>query len=1099
MVGEKEEELAIVGTTHELENHIVCIGASAGGMEAIHEIFDNISTDTNFGFIVIQHLSSDHKSLMGELLSKHTSMKVVEASNYKLVRPNTIYVIPNNRNITIKDRTLVLSEKPEGRLPNMAIDIFLQSLAEDVGNKAIAVILSGTGTDGTKGILAVKKAGGLVFVQDPTTAKFDGMPSSAIKSGQIDFILSPESIAEELESQHQVQPLSTIVDSLPVEQEATLLEMFDLLNTKTASNFAFYKRPTVIRRLTKRMALLKQQSLQEYVKTLRANNEEVALLKKEFLIGVTKFFRDPLAFEELSLKVIPEIVKSKENADTIKVWVAACSTGEEAYSIAILLKEHLSRLNIDRDIKIFASDINKESIEYASKGRYPGTIANDVRADLLAKYFVKENNKYRVLPQLRKMIVFAHHDLLKNPPFGKMDLVSCRNMLIYIEAETQLKIMAIFHFSLNVGGYLFLGPSESIGSLKDKVKEVSKKWKIYKNVIAAKSVGLELVSFTDKNNNKQIQVPGSKADFDYSKKTIVENVLNRVAEQCNLAGALVDSDCNILETFGDYRKYLQLPEQKFANNLLKMLPLKASILLGSIFRKTVSTHEKVSLENVELYNTKATVTVRPVATNANSYFVILFQEVRIEVKINNNVGDVIDNNMRNANLASSQHIQEMMGLEVELVETKEFLQKALEQSSDSNEEMQTTNEELLSSNEELQSANEELQSLNEELHTVNAENQLRIKEISELNDDLDNYLSGTDIGQIFLDKHLQIRKFTPAVTSIVNLIASDIGRPFTDISNNLSYRGLMHDIRTVLKTSETINKLIATNTDTLYQMKIQSYLREGKSFDGIMLTFVDVTLLKNAELHVEAVNQELKDLNDDLLRSNRELEQFAYITSHDLQEPLRKIQSFVELVRKDLVGKPTSTRYLEKISQSASRMTLLIKDVLTYSRLSNADVRFAVTDLNEVVQMVMADFELLIAEKDAKIIFTDLPAVKGIGLQFQQLFANLISNSLKFCGKDPIIEITCSKVSPGELPEIPDLKPERSYFKIVFKDNGIGFDQQYATQIFAIFQRLNHRNLYAGSGIGLALCKRIVENHEGFIFAKSSMDCGATFEIYLPE
>ena len=1095
---------AIEKKTRSLTDHcIVCIGASAGGMEAIHELFDNITQDTGFSYIVIQHLSSDHKSLMAELLSKHTTMKVAEATDNLRVEPDTVYVIPNNRNITIKNRTLRLSDKEQGRSPNMAIDIFLHSLAADIGDKAIAIILSGTGTDGTKGITEIKKAGGLVFVQDPATAKFDGMPYNAISSGHIDFILSPESIAEELLQRNKKAPAAIIVDSLPPEDEPLLVEIIGLIKARTGCDFSLYKRPTIIRRLTRRMAF-GNYGLNDYLQVLRQDDQEVHDLSKEFLVGVTRFFRDEAAFEELRLKVIPEITKNKTASDTVKIWVAGCSTGEEVYSIAILMKEHLNRMNLNMEVKIFGSDINKEAIETASKGCYSAAIADQVPAALLEKYFTREDNKYRVISGLRKMIVFSHHDLLKDPPFGRLDLISCRNMMIYVSTGLQKRIMSIFNFSLNLGGFMFLGSSENIGILKDSMAEVSKKWKIYKKIKPAKSVAFETASYTD-STTKRYSPPALAVGQEKSRKNLVESVLTKVMEEYTFAGVLVDRDCYIIETFGDYRKYLHLPEKKFDNNLLKMLPPKPSILIGSNFRNAISAMETFSLKDLKFAPMGRTiaVTIKPfLDTHQHPVALVLFSEDKQNNQPQHNGQDGATSSgiriLANDILDSPSDLSDLTALQQELAETKEVLQKAIEEAETTNEELQSANEELISSNEELQSANEELQSLNEELHTVNAENQLRIKQIIDLNDDLNNYFASSDIGQIFLDNNLQIRKYTPQATALVNLIETDIGRPISHISNNISYQDLMKDIQYVLKTSNVLTKNIQITNNTWYQMKIMPYLREGKHVDGIVLTFVDITMMKSTEKQLKRANKKLQHLNENLLRSNRELEQFAYITSHDLQEPLRKIQTFVDLIERNNADPVTAKRYLDKIASCAARMSLLINDVLSYSRLIRTDERLKDTDLNEVLEVVISDFEFLIEERNAVINSSKLPVVKGLPLQLQQLFSNLISNSIKFSEKPPVIEISYEAVSPDEARRVRELNDQHQYVRLMFKDNGIGFDQQYAEKVFTIFQRLNHKKAYAGSGIGLALCKRIVENHHGLIMASSEPDKGTTFFVYLP-
>lgn len=1084
------------GTTIVAENNrIVCIGASAGGMEAIHELFDNLPSDTGFSFIVIQHLSSDHKSLMAELLARHTTMRVLEARENTIVEPNCVYVIPNNRNITIHNGMLLLSGKEQGRTPNMPIDIFLHSLAGDIGDKAIAIILSGTGTDGTRGVAEIKKAGGLVFVQDPTTAKFDGMPYSAISSGQMDFILSPESIAEELVAQHIKPPSAVIVDALPAENEPVLTDLLNVIKSKTGLDFRLYKRPTIIRRLTRRMAF-NNCSLPDYLTLLRQNDGEVELLVKEFLVGVTRFFRDEPAFEELKLKVIPEIIKDKNPQEPIKIWVAGCSTGEEAYSLAILLREHLDRSHLTNDVKIFGSDINRDALEFASRGLYGQAIIHHVPAGALEKYFIKEDGKYRVVSQLRKMIVFSHHDLAKDPPFGRIDLVCCRNMLIYVSPELQKRILALFNFAMRLGGYIFLGPSENIGILKDNMVEVSKKWKIYRKVKPAKPLVLEPASYTESPARRLTSPPLTP---DRSRRNLLEGVLNKVMEQYSIAAVLVDKDSLIIETFGNYTKYLRLPEKKFDNNLLKMLPPRPSVMLGANLRKALATQQDITLHELrfDAIEEEVSITIKPFPDHLqHPVALIIFSE--IEAGKLNLPTTTTEPSRSQVATYDGKELTDINILQQELSETKEVLQKAIEESETTNEELQSANEELISSNEELQSANEELQSLNEELHTVNAENQLRIKQIMELNDDLNNYFASNDIGQVFLDRNSVIRKYTPQATGLINLIETDVGRPITHISNNISYSDLSRDINYVLKHSAPLVKSLRIKNNTWYQMKIMPYLREDKTMDGVVLTFIDITAMKKAEKELKNANRKLRELNDNLLRSNRELEQFAYITSHDLQEPLRKIQTFVDLIQRSHHDADTIARYLDKISHCASRMSLLITDVLSYARLTRTDEAVRETDLNTVLENIKSDFEFLINERKATITNDNLPVVKGYPRQLQQLFANLIGNSLKFCDTEPHIHIGCELVSAEALQSVKELDHRRQYFQLSVRDNGIGFDPQYADRVFTIFQRLNNKKDYKGTGIGLSLCKRIVENHNGHIDASSVPGEGSTFTVYLP-
>ncbi|HYC84160.1 MAG TPA: PAS domain-containing protein, partial [Chryseosolibacter sp.] len=548
-------------------------------------------------------------------------------------------------------------------------------------------------------------------------------------------------------------------------------------------------------------------------------------------------------------------------------------------------------------------------------------------------------------------------------------------------------------------------------------------------------------------------------------------------------------------------------------------------------------NEKIVIRNVSIREqggTPANITIKPFEDSfSNQMVFVIFNDATKEAPARKLKDTPARKGKKVDAAVASPNFEDFMRLENELRETKEILQRAIEDSETSNEELQSSNEELISSNEELQSTNEELQSLNEELHTVNAEHQLRIKEISELNDDLNNYFRSTDIAQIFLDSQLLIRKYTPPATKLINLIETDVGRPITHISNNLKYSGLFEDINHVLKTSEPVGKIIDLQNNTWYQMKVLPYVREGKNIDGVVLMFVDITAIKAAQAEVteevkarkalEEVNSklnqlneeykrltkelevrvqertaDLRDANEKLTKSNRELEQFAYITSHDLHEPLRKIQTFAELAERHWSDEPLAKKYLSRIAASSARMTGLINDVLNYSRVTRSNEKAVDIDLGELLEKVKSDLVARISDKNAVIKNSTLPTVKGMPSQLEQLFSNLISNSLKFSGQDVEIEISASPVTDAVKMEVPGLYAEREYVEVIFKDNGIGFDQQFANQIFTIFEKLNPGNVYTGSGIGLALCKRVVENHQGVITASSKINSGSTFKVYLP-
>ncbi|MGO4877155.1 chemotaxis protein CheB [Pedobacter psychrotolerans] len=818
------------------DKYIVAIGASAGGLEAIHEFFDHMPANASFSFVVIQHLSSDYKSLLVELVGKHTHMKVFEAANDMTIQQDCVYIIPNNKLMTMSHGRLRLAEKSLVKAPNTAIDHFLYTLAKDKKEKAIAIILSGTGTDGTKGIQAIKENGGMVIVQDPATAKFDGMPNSAIASGNADFILPPPEMSHELFIYVNEEPVKVLENGKI--NEPLLEEVFKIVHLQSGNDFNLYKTPTIIRRIGRRMNENGIKSLDDYVEFLKTNKREPGILAQDFLIGVTKFFRDDKAFEAFG-EQLEQVVSSKQNGDNIKIWVCACSTGQEAYSVAILANEYVEKSGKKIDIKIFATDIDEKSIEIAAKNQYPESIKKEIPKPYFKKYFVQDGVFYNVLPAIRKMVVFAKHDVIKSPPFIKNDMVTCRNMLIYMNNVLQEKILSVFHFSLVKGGYLFLGSSETASSLKDGFTEIPGKWKIYE-----KTGSINYASYNTYNTGARSQLVKDKkktvaADFVIS--PIEKSFSNFLTKDLGYAGIYVDKSYIMQDAIGDYRKYLSLPEEKIELNVLKMVPKAVSIMLNSALRKAWKNQEATHLKRV-YFNTKdqatyLNISVQPPEQDSGIGFtLIIFGESTVEtIQEKDDMGmfEIHDGNQ-------NEYIFE---LEAELNETRSNLQLAVEEMETTNEELQSTNEELLSANEELQSSNEELQSLNEELHTLNTEHQLKIKDLVDLNDDLDNYFRSTDIGQIFVDAGMFIRKFNGAAISMVNLIEADIGRSIEHISNNIKAQNFNADIQQVLNNGHIIEKEVQIRNGQSCLMRIMPYIRKDRKTDGVVITFVDISKL----------------------------------------------------------------------------------------------------------------------------------------------------------------------------------------------------------------------------------------------------------------
>ncbi|RYF96319.1 MAG: chemotaxis protein, partial [Chitinophagaceae bacterium] len=627
-VSKSDDALSSPGEVTPAENYIVAIGASAGGLEAIHAFFDHLNEANNLAFIIIQHLSPDYKSLLVELVAKHTHLSVYEAVHDTEVKPNCIYVIPPRKLMTISDGRLQLSEKTAGdKGPNTAIDTFLHTLAIEKGEKAIAVILSGTGTDGTRGAETIKNSGGVVIVQDPGTAKFDGMPRSA--AAQADFVLSPEQMPGEIYNHIQEIP-SNIFKKGKID-EHLLQEIFQLIFKHTGCDFHYYKFPTLLRRISRRMMIHGYQIINDYIDYLKAHPEECKILCKDFLIGVTRFFRDQRAFEILNTRIIPSIVDSKEEGEILKVWICACSSGEEAYSIAILINEYLQRKGKQLNVKIFATDIDATAIEKAAKGYFSSSIAKDMEPDILNKYFTREGRRYCVIPAIRKQIVFARHNIISDPPFIKNDLVTCRNMLIYMNSSLQKKILSTLVFSINKGGYLFLGSSETISIVKENLEEIDRKWKIYRKLeqSLAKSAGHQLKTEFPLYNTGHVPYDHNSSKIPL--KGLNEELRETIIQEFGYAALYIDRNYEIKEAVGDFRRYISLPEHSLYLNIMKMIPIDLATSLGAGIRKAWKEEKKVVIPQVKIRDNQTvrnlSILIKPPAINKGvQYTLIVFGE-----------------------------------------------------------------------------------------------------------------------------------------------------------------------------------------------------------------------------------------------------------------------------------------------------------------------------------------------------------------------------------------------------------------------------------------------------------------------------------------
>ena len=848
--------------------YIVAIGGSAGGLEAFERFFAGMPPDTGMAFVVIQHLDPTHKALMPELLQRSITMPVREIEDGMMVEPDHIYVIPPNTDLSISDGHLHLCEPSAAHGQRLPIDLFFQSLAAEVGDKSVAVIVSGMGTDGTLGLKAIKEVSGVVMVQSPDSAKFDGMPRSAIGTGQVDCVASIDDLPKELIAYVKHLPrLREEITESGDRSPGALQRILGLLKTRTGHDFSLYKKSTLYRRIEKRASLHQIGNISQYAIYLEQNPEEMDALFRELLIGVTRFFRDAEAFDYLVEEVIPGLVNSAAQGGWIRVWVPACSTGEEAYSLAILLRECVDELRPNAGIKIqvFGTDVDERAIAAARKGFFPANIEADVSPRRLQRFFTSTESGYVIQKLIRETVVFAPQDLTADPPFIKMDMVSCRNLLIYFSPELQKKILPIFHYALNPNGVLFLGTAEGIGNFQELFSAVDSKRKVFRRseTTAVQTRPMDIPRHAHSVEKAGFAVPQKDATTD------VERALRRMlVERYAPPSVVVADNGDILLVSGKTGKYLEPAEGSANWNIHAMAREGLRLELPGAIHRAAANKTAVTVKGLSVKTNgdhqKVDVTVRPLAQagSVGELFVVTFEDVL--------PAQVADTVTEPSGTLDPRYAE----LEKELAETKERLQNTLEETESAseelksaNEEMQSTNEELQSTNEELTTSKEELQSLNEELVTLNTELQSRIHDITALNNDIVNLMNSTQVATIFLDKEMGIKRFTPAVVGTFNLRSIDVGRPITDITQNLRYGAIKEDVGSVLDTLTACERQVESNDGRWFIMRIMPYRTLDDVIDGVVITFNDITQLKDMEaalLKREGLGSALNDIHTEM-------------------------------------------------------------------------------------------------------------------------------------------------------------------------------------------------------------------------------------------
>ena len=826
---------------------VIGIGASAGGLDALQRFVAGLTPDQRTAYVIVQHLSPDHPSLMVEILERHTSLPVERIIDRGPLQPDTIHVLPPRSEVRCAGGLLLLDDR-SGAI-STPIDRFLLSLAEDQGPRAVAVILSGTGSDGSRGARAVADAGGLVLAQQPESAAFDGMPRAAVATGAVDHVLEPQDMPAAVREHADHPQIVSHADmtTLPGEELATLLS---LVKQQTGTDFSLYKRATITRRVDRRINATGADGIADYLERARDDAVELTRLRCELLIGVTRFLRDPEAFQTLADDHLDALLEHGDTTETLRVWVAGCSTGEEAYTLAILLDEARLRTGSQRDIRVFATDVDRDAIEVASRGVYPVSAVNELGQERRERYFRIQGDELVVSQPLRQMVVFAAHDVTQDPPFTRLSLVTCRNLLIYLEPALQQRVLSLLHFALVPRGVLLLGPSESLGELANGFETLDRRWKLFRRT-GSRQNGLPVelkppqlgqpapLRSTDNRSSEQTLLPDDRT-IDACYRELVDTHV----PPC----LLVTEQLQLVHVFGDAHRFLRVPKGAATLDLQRMLPGTSAAMLRAAVHRALRTGDQMRYAGVfdDTPDGPADVRVRAFSDDhGHARYALVFIEAPRRRRPD-------DTPTEEAGILDSEMREHVAHLEHELQDARETLQATVEELETSNEELQATNEELLASNEELQATNEELHSVNEELHSVNAEYQDKIDELIEANADLDHLFVNTHVGVVFVDEHLKVRKFTAGLTGLVNLIDRDLGRPLSDITHRLDLDDLDLRLVEVIRTGEQqeLTTVAADRREIL--LRCWPYHDSEGRTNGAVLTLTDVTQLRSAQRALQA-------------------------------------------------------------------------------------------------------------------------------------------------------------------------------------------------------------------------------------------------------
>lgn len=1130
------------------------------------ELLKYLPADTGMAFIYVQHLSPDHKSMLTEILSQKTEMKVQEIDNMDQIQANNVFVIPYNKGIEVTDGHIKLIPRAE-RSTAISIDVLFTSLAQAQKHRVIGIVLSGSASDGTLGIKEIKHEGGLTFAQDDS-AKFTSMPHSAIASGMVDFILSPKEIALEL-ARLSKHPFIKSNKGMLVRQEEevfdnsdpALISILQQLFKNTGVDFSAYKLNTIKRRIMRRMLLYKIEHLNDYAKMLAHKNEEIDILYQDLLINVTSFFRDTETHKYLKETLLPKLLKRKKEGEWLRIWVPACATGEEAYSIAMILMEIQENHESPIPVQIFATDLSEHAIAKARLGIYTKQELATVSPKRIQRFFTKLDGNFYVNKTVRNMCVFATHNILRDPPFSRLDFISCCNLFIYLDIAAQKKAANTFHYALNNDGYLMLGKAENISHSAHLFALTNNKYKIFTRKLHAGTYRLpvqgprltQLAVAT--KGQPAIDTPKAQRNQRNNQQWLDSALDELLLSEFMPASVVINQQLEIVQFRGATDQFLSHPKGKATFNIMKMARPEMAFELRSAITKVIKSNRRIRKSGIELNPTQEGDVVRlisleivPLPFEWNEPLLLILFAEQAKLKADSGGAGVDASGNADLQVVSASKDRKLKILERELAAAQadalafsqeqevftEALQSAHEEAVSSNEELQTLNEELETSKEEVESTNEELTTSNQELQTRN-------DLLSESYDYANAIVSTMHEPMLVLGKDLRVKSANKAFYDIFSVTeAQTEGILLYDLGNKQwnipALRELLEDIipnnaqfynyvvrHTFLNIGEKIMSLNAsrviqkTHREELILLvisditEVRRLIVEKEDREKELLN-KEISERKTEKIKLEtAVNertQELKEANASLEEKNialqnmnKELEAFAYVSSHDLQEPLRKLQTFAGI----LLEKETDNlsekgkNYFRLMQQSAARMQKLIQDLLAFSRISVAERQFVATKLSSILEEVKIEFKDAIAEKNAVIEVLESCEISVIPFQFRQLMHNLISNALKFSdpARPPHITVSSRNVQ-FDPATMEGLAPQKEYCHVCLTDNGIGFEEKFSTKVFEVFQKLHGNTEYAGTGIGLSIVKKIIDNHNGLISASSVLHKGTTFNIYLP-